>query len=161
MKTAIIYKSIHHKNTEKVAGMIANVLNAELLDSKDVNESIIARYDLVGFGSGIYFGNHHKSLLDIAERLPPAQNKKAFIFSTSGMGRIPVFNKLNDKLKKILMGKGFEITGEFSCRGFDTYGVLKFIGGIRKGRPDERDLRNAAEFAKELTENFYDIKNKF
>ena len=154
MKTSIIYKSIHHKNTEKVAGVMAKALNAELLDPKDVNESIIAGYDLIRFGSGIYFGNHHKSLLDLAESLPPAQNRKAFIFSTSGIGRIPVFNKLNDKLKKILIGKGFEITGEFSCRGFDTCGVLKFIGGINKGRPDERDLRNADEFGRKINRKF-------
>ena len=40
------------------------------------------------------------------------------------------------------------VVGEFSCRGFDTVGPFKLIGGVNKGRPDERDLENAKKFAR-------------
>jgi hypothetical protein len=71
-----------------------------------------------------------------------------------------VLNKLNDKLKKILPGNGFEITCELSCRGFDTYGVLKFTCGINKGRPDERDLKNAAGFGRKINGKFPGYKKQ-
>jgi hypothetical protein len=38
---------------------------------------------LIGFGSGIYNGEHHKSILDLADSIDRQNNKKAFIFSTS------------------------------------------------------------------------------
>lgn len=40
--------------------------------------------------------------------------------------------------------------GEFSCKGFDTFGLFKLIGGISKGHPDKNDLDNAKTFLKEL-----------
>jgi flavodoxin len=46
--------------------------------------------------------------------------------------------------------KGLTVVGEFSCRGFDTYGLMKLVGGIERGRPNEQDLRDAEEFAKAL-----------
>jgi len=46
--------------------------------------------------------------------------------------------------------KGLTVVGEFSCRGFDTYGPMKLIGGIARGRPSAQDLHDAEEFAKAL-----------
>jgi len=80
MKALIIYTSVHHGNTEKVANVMANILGASLLQVKQADASMLEQYDLIGFGSGIYFGKHHKVLLDFADRLPVLRNKKAFIF---------------------------------------------------------------------------------
>jgi len=49
--------------------------------------------------------------------------------------------------------RGFTIAGEFSCRGWDTFGLLKLIGGINKGRPDEQDLKRAEDFARHLKDS--------
>ena len=40
-----------------------------------------------------------------------------------------------------------DIVGEFDCRGFDTFGLLKVIGGISKGKPNEKDIEKAENFA--------------
>lgn len=40
--------------------------------------------------------------------------------------------------------------GEFSCKGYDTFGPFKLVGGIAKGHPDERDLENARKFYREI-----------
>lgn len=40
--------------------------------------------------------------------------------------------------------------GRFSCKGFDTFGPFKLIGGVAKGHPDDRDLAAAVEFYKKL-----------
>jgi len=154
MKTLIIYESIHHCNTEKIAKVMAEVLNAKLIKSNEVNINKLYKYDLIGFGSGIYFGKHHENLLNLIDKIPLMKNKKAFIFATSGVGngilQLPYYCDFNRLLKKKLLEKGFDIIGKFSCRGYDTYGLLKYIGGISKGRPNEKDLENARNFAKNL-----------
>jgi flavodoxin len=150
MGALMIYNSIHHGNTERIAKKIASVLKAELVKPKEiVNRGILEKYNLMGFGSGIYFGKHHGSLLDFVDKMPKMKNKKAFIFSTSGAEE-GTFNEFNEDLSKKLLDKGFEIIGEFSCRGFDTFGPFKLIGGLNKGRPDKRDLKDAEKFAKSL-----------
>lgn len=150
MKALIIYISVHHGNTEKVAKVIANILDADLLPMKQVDASILEHYDLIGFGSGIYVGKHHSSLLDFVDRLPMMRNKKAFMFSTSGLRKMRFIHNFDKPLKKKLQGKGFDIIGEFSCRGYDTSQAAMIIGGINNGRPNARDLKQAEDFASGL-----------
>lgn len=144
MKTVIIYKSVHHGNTRKVAEVMTNVLKADLIDLKDANPAMIDKYDLIGFGSGIYYYRPHKKLRNFIEALDNVENKKAFTFITSGNGKPN--NWMNEKLSK----KGFEVLDNFECKGFDTYGPLKLVGGHNKGQPNEKDLKNAEMFAKNL-----------
>jgi flavodoxin len=150
MKALIIYISVHHGNTEKVAKVMANTLDADLLQVKQADASMLEQYDLIGFGSGIYFGKHHGSLLDFVDKLPMLINKKAFFFSTSGLRKIPFVHDFDKPLRKKLQQKGFDIIGEFSCRGLDTYRATKLVGGVNKGRPNAEDLRKAEGFAKSL-----------
>lgn len=157
MKTLIIYISIHHSNTERVAEAVAEVLNGKLAKPNDVNINELSGYDLIGFGSGIYFGKHYKSLLDFIDRLPNLENKKAFIFSTSGVRKIRFFHDFDKSLKEKLLEKEFDVIKEFSCRGFDTFGPFKLIGGISRGRPNERDLEQARNFAHDLLEKLSEV----
>ena len=150
MKALIIYISVHHGNTEKVAKVMANILDATLLQVKQADANMLEQYDLIGFGSGIYFGKHHESLLDFVDKLPVLTNKKAFIFSTSGLKKIPFVHDFDKPLRKKLQRKGFDIIGEFSCRGLDTYRATKLVGGVNKGRPNADDLRQAEDFASGL-----------
>ncbi|MEM4641066.1 MAG: flavodoxin family protein [Candidatus Pacearchaeota archaeon] len=155
MKSIVVFLSIHHKNTEKIAKEIAKVLNAKLADPEKIKARTILEYDLIGFGSGIYFWKHHKKLLNFVDEIPFVKNKKAFIFSTSG---ISIASWFHAPLRKKLISKGFKIIGEFNCPGFDTFCLLKLFGGINKGRPNEKDLKKAREFAnkiKFLNERFF------
>jgi len=150
MKALIIYISVHHGNTERVAKVMANILDADLLQMKQVDAGMLEQYDLIGFGSGIYFGKHHKSLLDFVDMLPMLRNKKAFIFSTSGLRKIQFIHNFDKPLKEKLQRKDFDIIGEFSCRGLDTYRATKLVGGVNKGRPNAEDLKQAEDFASGL-----------
>jgi flavodoxin len=150
MKALIIYISVHHGNTERVAKVMANILGADLLQVRQADVSMLEQYGLIGFGSGIYFGRHHKSLLDFVYKLPMLRNKKAFIFSTSGLRKIPFVHNFDKPLKEKLQRKGFDIIGEFTCRGYDTSKAAMIVGGINSGRPDAKDLKQAEDFAKSL-----------
>jgi flavodoxin len=146
VKTLIVCLSEHHGNTKKVADEMAAVLHADIASPDDLNTATIGDYDLIGFGSGIAFGKHYKGLRKVVARLT-LDNKKVFIFSTRGAQRLRSYH---NALKKQLEKKGATIVGEFSCRGFDTYGITKLVGGIAKGRPNEQDLFDAKEFARSL-----------
>jgi len=55
-------------------------------------------------------------------------------------------------LRNILEKKGFLIIGELPLPGWDTFGLLKLFGAIKKGRPSERDFDKAREFVPALKE---------
>jgi flavodoxin len=40
--------------------------------------------------------------------------------------------------------------GRFSCKGYDTFGPFKLVGGLAKGHPDDKDLKDAVSFFKGL-----------
>ena len=157
MKSLLILFSYHHNNTEKIAKAMAKVLDAQIKTPQQIDPEELKNYDLIGFGSGIYDAKHHKTLLDLADRLPQATNKKAFLFSTSGVqidSRIfTSARKFHTPLKEKLQSKGYTIIDEFNCKGFNTNSVLKYIGGMNKGRPNAEDLKHAQEFAQNLKEN--------
>ena len=68
MKTLVICFSYHHKNTAKIVSVFASTLDAEVKTPQEVDPNGLGEYDVVGFGSGIYFGKHHKVLLDFADK---------------------------------------------------------------------------------------------
>lgn len=146
MKSIIIYESVHHGNTEKIAKTIAEILKAELVKPKDINIDKLKDYDLIGFGSGIFYGRFHKNILKLVKEIKAENNQKAFVFSTSGQGK----EESNRSLKEELTKKEFKIIGSFACKGFDTFGPFKLIGGISKGRPNDEDISNARKFAKDI-----------
>jgi len=146
VETLIVYESVHHGNTEKIARAMADVLHAELRRSTEVAVSDLARCARIGFGSGIYFLRHHRRLLDLAKSLPPC-TKPVFVCSTRGGFPMWVGHRA---LKRLLRRKGCVLVGEFSCKGYDSYGLLKPIGGIHRGRPDAGDIERAEAFARGL-----------
>lgn len=164
MKSLLILFSYHHNNTEKIANVIAEVLDAQIKTPQQINPEEFQGYSLIGFGSGIYGGKHHKFLLDLANKLPLVNNAKAFIFSTDGAPRglikyDPSFEKEirlknHSLLREKLQSKGYMIVDEFNCGGFNTNKFLKLFGGINKGRPNAEDLKHAEEFAQNLKQKF-------
>ena len=120
---------------------------------KQASAEMLEQYDLIGFGSGMYFGRHHEGLLDLVGKLPITRDKKAFIFSTSGLRRMPLVHDFDKPLRRRLQGKGFDIVAEFSCRTPDTYRATRLVGGVNKGRPNAEDMKQADDFASRLKDS--------
>ena len=159
MRSLLVLVSYHNHNTEKIALVFSRVLDAPIRTPTQVSPLEVGDYDIIGFGSGIYGGRHHESLLRLADELPALQGKKAFIFSTCGVpvaafegrsarGRFDDYvEKNHSALRSILRSKGYTVVDEFSCGGHNTNSFLKLFGGINKGRPNAEDLSLAEEFA--------------
>ena len=118
MKVAIIYASVHHENTKKVVKAIAGENVVDLIDATKEKERDLSGYDLIVFASGVYYGKFH--------------------------GGSATFQSIEEVVKS----KQGKVVGKFSCKGYDTFGPFKLIGGIAKGHPDDKDLADAVTFYK-------------
>jgi flavodoxin len=147
-KALIVCVSKHHGNSHKVASAMAKVLGAKVVEPEGVDISQVRSYDVIGFGSGIYLGVSDPELIELVDRLPPGDGQRVFTFSTSGTFLLPRLgmSHLRDRLRD----RHYQVLGDFNCRGLDTVGPLRFIGGVNRGRPNERDLARAAEFAEDV-----------
>lgn len=145
MKTAICYYSRHHGNTRKVLEAMAEAGEADLIDVTARQAVRLEGYDCIGFASGIYFGKFQAGVLQFARQYLP-EGKAVFFVSTYGM-RCPGYTKA---IRQIAGEKNCPVLGEFGCKGFDTYGPFKLVGGIAKGHPDGEDLEKARRFFRNL-----------
>ena len=141
---------------------MAKVLNAKVVKPREFNVKDIKKYDVIGFGSGIYDYKHHRAILELTDKLPDLKKKKVFIFSTAGITLPKFHNELKERLQK----KNANIVDEFSCKGFNKNDhfkgctlfekacllILNMIGGMNKGRPNSEDFKNAENFAKKIKE---------
>ncbi len=142
-KIAIVYASVHHGNTKKLLEAITEKYNVELIDATKISERNLSEYDLIGFASGIYFSRYHQSVLNFAAVNLP-QNKKVFLMCTYGASHG------HTSMEAILKEKNATLIGKFGCKGYDTFGPFKLVGGIAKGHPDEKDVREAIAFFKDI-----------
>lgn len=140
---AIVYASVHHGNTKKVVEAIARECEVELIDAAKVSKRDLSGYEAVGFASGIYYTKFHQSVLKFA-----AENLRegAKVFYLCTYGGSASFKSIEEVVKS----KNATEIGRFSCRGYDTFGPFKLVGGIAKGHPDAKDLEGAVEFFRGL-----------
>ena len=145
MKTAVCYYSRHHGNTLKILEAMAGEGNVDLIDVTSRQTVRMEEYDCVGFASGVYFGKLHDSVLAFARQYLP-QGKPVFFVCTYGGDK----GGSTKALSEIAKEKGCPVLGEFGCKGYDTFGPFKLVGGIAKGHPDTRDLDNARSFFQQI-----------
>jgi flavodoxin len=151
MRAAIVYYSRHHDNTRRIAEAMAPEINAELLSVDAAVQKDLGKFDLIGLGSGIYFGRHHPTLYEFVRKMKDMPTH-CFVFSTAGLASLrPVWHW---RLVRFLRKRGVTVVGDFCCPGWDTVGPLRFIGGIHRKRPNVDDIRRAAEFARRLRTGF-------
>ena len=148
MKTAICYYSRHHGNTLKILEAMAQEGGVDLVDVTTRQTVRLEEYDCIGFASGVYFGKSHQSVLAFARQYLP-RRKPVFFACTYGGARGASMNALSEIAKE----KDCPVLGEFGCRGYDTFGPFKLVGGIAKGHPDRRDLDNARCFYRDIRES--------
>lgn len=146
MSTCIIYYSKHHGNTKKLLDAIkAEDPKVELIDVTEKREVDLNGYDRIGFASGIYYTKFAEQVLTFAKvNLPP--QKDVFYLATAGNPIKVNFNSIAE----VAESKQCNELGRFQCKGYDTFGPFKLVGGIQKGHPTDDEIVEAVEFYKNL-----------
>jgi NAD-dependent dihydropyrimidine dehydrogenase PreA subunit len=145
-KVVVICESIYNGNTTKIARTMAQTLGCRYITSQQALSEDLSQYNVIGFGSGIYFGTHHPAIFEVVDKLDP-NRQDIFIFSSRGA---PILGKYHNGLKKVLAEKGKNIVGEFSVRAYDETGPWVIIGGGNVGKPNENDLKKAERFVRKI-----------
>ncbi len=143
---SIVYASVHHNNTKKVVDYLkANLDDVELFKSTDIEEPNLNETKYLILASGIYFGNLHRSILNYIEKTN-LENVNVIVVYTCGMH----YKNFLKKVKRILEEKKANYLGDAYSKGYDTYGILKSIGGISKNHPNDEDLNKILTSIKSL-----------
>ena len=145
MKTAILYYSAHHGNTKKLLDAIAAEMPVTLIDVTNAGDQDLSGYDRIGLASGIYYSNFAQPLIRYAERNLP-EGKPVFFIYTHGAPK----GGFLAGIRSVTNRKNCPELGSYHCKGFDTFGPFKMVGGIAKGHPTEEEIRAAVEFYKKL-----------
>lgn len=147
MKTAICYLSVHHGNTLRLLQAMAQAESIDLIDLRTRQTVDLTGYDRVGFASGIYGFSMHRAVLDFARQYLPAGKPVFFVYTYGGAK-----GSGTKALRQLAAERGCPVLGEFGCRGYDTFGPFRLVGGISKGRPNQRDLERGQAFIRRLAE---------
>ena len=145
MKTVIVFASHHHGNTQKLVDAIARRHPVVTIDATQQSYADLSEFDLIGFASGIDFGGFYEPVESfLLEHLP--EKKRVFFLYTCGKPR----KGFTDRLRACVLEKGSLPVGEYGCPGYNTYGPLKWIGGINRERPSKDDCEAAVRFYEAL-----------
>ena len=140
-KIVIVYESVHQRNTKKLVKAISERYNLTLIDAKSEEKIDLFEYDIIGFASGIDFGKFYPNIEQcLKENLP--ENKNVFFMYTCAKPN----KKFTQAIKTEALKKNANILGEYGCKGYNTYGPWKLIGGINKHHPDDNDISGAIKF---------------
>lgn len=147
-KCLILYYSQHHQNTKKILMEIAKTYtDISIYSLKSEAMPDLSEYDLIGFASGVYMGKPHSSILNfVNSHQNLLKDKKVFTILTSGSNQ----KKYSKSFHLFLQNHGCNVLGGYQCKGFDTYGFFKFIGGTAKGHPNHNDISKAVSFIQQF-----------
>ena len=144
-KAAIVYASTHHGNTLKLVNAFSEKHDVVLIDATQQKQADLSEYDIIGFASGIDFGKFYSSVENfLKENLP--KHKKVFFLYTCA--------KTSNRFTKSIIAEAKQkeaiLLGEYGCKGYNTYGPWKIIGGMNKKHPTETEIAEAVSFFESL-----------
>ena len=136
MKVAVRYYT-KTGNTRRLAQAIADALGVEALD---LSHTIDEKVDILFLGNSYYAFTIDPEVREFIRSLDPDKVGKIVNFGSAAM--------LNSTYKKV-KAEADKVGIPMDEREFHCKGEFK---GIHKGKPDEEDLKNAADFARMIIE---------
>ena len=134
MKVAVRYYT-KTGNTRRLAQAIADALGVEALD---LSHTIDEKVDILFLGNSYYAFTIDPEVRDFVRSLDPDKVGRIVNFGSAAM--------LNSTYKKV-KAEADKVGIPMDEREFHCKGEFK---GIHKGKPDEEDLKNAADFARKF-----------
>ena len=107
----------------------------------------LSAYDRIGIASGVAFGKFYEAAERFMDNSLP-KGKDVFFLYTCGNDSGKYANSVSAKAR----ARDCRVLGVYGCRGFDTFGPFKLIGGIAKGHPTQSEIDGAVEFYGSLAE---------
>ena len=147
-KGVIIYASTHHGSTKKLVDSIAEKYDIDQIDATKQHYADLSEYDLIGFASGIDFGKFYDSVEQFLENNLPTGKRVFFLYTCA-----KVSNRFTETIKERAQKRDAIIVGEYGCKGYNTYGPWRLIGGMNKNQPTEKECDEAVRFVKMICEN--------
>lgn len=144
-KTAIVYASMHHGNTRKLVEAISSKHEVTLIDATNESNVDLTEYDMIGFASGIDFGKFYESVEKFLKDNLPENKKVFFLYTCAKTG-----SNFTKTVKVAALDKGATVLGEYGCKGYNTYGPWKLIGGMNKNHPDVYEMNEVVQFYESL-----------
>lgn len=122
-------------NTKKLADAIAQAVQAEVLT---VDHPLTEKADILFLGSAVYAFGIADEVKAFIEGLKKEEVGAVACFSTAAL--LPSTYK---QVSRLLRGKGITVLAdEYHCRGQ--------FHAAHRGKPDEKDLQAAADFARRI-----------
>ncbi|GAA0178395.1 hypothetical protein SH2C18_14610 [Clostridium sediminicola] len=133
MKIAVRYYT-KSGNTKKLAEGIAKAIGVKALP---ISEPLSEDVDILFLGSSVYAGGVVSDVKNFISSIDVSVGK-IVNFSTAAL-----IESTYKQVKKLIEKKGIQMSDkEFHCRGSFTL--------MHRGKPDKKDIQNAANFAKEI-----------
>ncbi len=152
MDVTLIYFS-QTGNTRRIAEAMAEIFRTaghttRLVSLKKASPQDAVASDLLGIGTPCFSSQAPTPVKAYLQTLPPLDNKRAFVFATSGgaPGRV-----LYD-LTRLLQRKGAGVVGGFIARG-ELHHPAPCLRGRMPGRPNAEDFSQARRFAAAVIEH--------
>ena len=124
---------------------ISDKYEIAIIDAMKETQVDLQEYDIIGFASGIDFGKFYLEIENFARENLPFQ-KEVFFLYTCAMDR----EGFTNSIKEIVLEKDAVILGTYGCRGYNTYGPWKLIGGMNKSHPTENEIQECVNFYEKL-----------
>ena len=140
-KTVIIYASTHHGNTRKLIEVISEKYQIDIIDAIEQKFANLSEYDLIGFASGIDFGKFYDAVEQFLKDNLPENKAVFFMYTCARDDKDFTYTMRTEALKRHAL-----LLGEYGCRGYNTYGAWKVIGGMNKHHPTKKELDGAVQF---------------
>ncbi|MBQ3205737.1 MAG: flavodoxin [Peptococcaceae bacterium] len=140
-KTVIIYASTHHGNTRKLIEAISEKYQIDIIDAIEQKFANLSEYDLIGFASGIDFGKFYDAVEQFLKDNLPENKAVFFMYTCARDDKDFTYTMRTEAMKRHAL-----LMGEYGCRGYNTYGAWKVIGGMNKHHPTKKELDGAVQF---------------
>lgn len=133
---------LSHKENREIFIVVEDEITFKKLNRVVEDQTFIFTFP---YGGDVNLDNNNSVILCFSDA-DISKLKNIFLVYTSGSGS----KKYGKKIKKELTDLGLSVIDTFSCKGFDTYGPWKLIGGLAKKHPNENDFANYSLFIKNL-----------
>jgi len=140
-KTVIIYASTHHGNTRKLIKAISEKYQIDIIDAIEQKFANLSEYELIGFASGIDFGKFYDAVEQFLKDNLPENKAVFFMYTCARDDKDFTYTMRTEAMKRHAL-----LMGEYGCRGYNTYGAWKVIGGMNKHHPTKKELDGAVQF---------------